>query len=153
MHAMVVSSRKMGDTIAVIASGDLTVAFEPRSPKDTLGHAIVTLTEKLKRIVVELKTEVNTLTQSAGEIVDSVSEVAVNSTTTANAVNETATTMEELKQTAYLSSEKANNVLNNAEENLIIVKASEKALETTLEDMGEIPRRKDECYLGWHCKA
>jgi len=141
MHAMVVSSRNMGDTLAIIASGDLTVAFEPRSSKDTLGHAIVILTEKLKRIVVDLQTEVNTLTQSAGEIVNSVSEVAVNSTTTANAVNETATTMEELKQTAYLSSEKANNVLNNAEENLIIVKASEKALETTLEDMGEINER------------
>lgn len=138
MQSMIYSSRTMSRTLAQIADGDLTVTFEPRSDKDTLGHSIVSLTEKLKRIIEELQTEVGTLTSSAQEIVASVQQVSANSSETAAAVNETTTTIEELKQTAHLSSEKANDVLASAEETLQIVKTSEKALQGTLEDMNQI---------------
>lgn len=138
MQAMVISARKMSETLSVIADGNLTLEFIPRSDRDALGNTIVTLTEKLKQIIGDLQTEVATLTTSAEEIVASVSQVSTGTAETAAAVNETTTTVEELKQTAHLSSEKANDVLSSAEETLKIVKTSEKSLQNTLEDMNHI---------------
>lgn len=141
LNELIDSSKKMRDLLSCVADGDLTVSIEPRSEYDTLGLSLVRMTKNLKCIVRDLQNEVATLTTSSQEIVGSVSEVATGSNETATAVAETTTSVEELKQTAHISDAKAKEVLSRAEETTEIVSASEKSLNTTINDMGEINQK------------
>lgn len=138
MKSLGASSKKMSNALTAVSNGDLTLNVQQRSEQDTLGLALETMIKNLRHIVGELQSEVATLSSSSQEIVGSVSQVAAGSAETAAAVTETTTSVEELKQTAHISDEKAKDVLSSAEETLQIVNASEKSLQTTLEDMGQI---------------
>lgn len=138
LNEMVATAKQMSEVLVSVADGDLTVHVQPRSDQDMLGVSLSKMTTNLYRIIGDLQGEVAALTASSQEIVGSVSQVATGSAETAAAVAETTTSVEELKQTAHISDEKAKEVLLSAEETLQIVNASEKSLQTTIEDMGQI---------------
>lgn len=138
MQSLSLSSQKMSDILTSVSKGDLTVDVSQRSDKDTLGLALANMIKNLRHIIGELQSETSILTTSSQEIVESVSQVATGSVETAAAVTETTTSMEELKQTAHVSDEKANDVLTSAEDTLQAVNASEKSLQMTIEDMRQI---------------
>lgn len=138
MQKMALSSQKMSSLLTSVSEGDLSQNISLRSEKDALGAALINMVDKLKLIVGEIQSEVKRLTESSQEIVTSVSQVAAGSAETAAAVTETTTSLEELKQTAHLSDEKAKDVLASAEETLTIVNQSERSLQTTIEDMKQI---------------
>jgi methyl-accepting chemotaxis protein len=135
---MIATAKRMSEVLVSVSNGDLTVQVKPRSEQDTLGISLEKMTNNLHRIVSNLQGEVATLTSSSKEIVGSVSQVATGSAETAAAVAETTTSVEELKQTAHISEEKAKDVLFSADETLQIVNMSEKSLQMTINDMGEI---------------
>lgn len=138
MKSLVASSQKMSNILTDVSKGDLTINVQQRSDQDTLGAALADMVKNLRHIVGELQSETATLSSSSQEIVESVSQVASGSVETAAAVTETTTSVEELKQTAHISDEKAKDVLTSAEETLQVVNASEKSLQTTIEDMRQI---------------
>lgn len=138
MQKMALSSQKMSDLLTCVSKGDLSQNISLRSEKDSLGSALIKMVTTLKQIVGEIQSEVSSLTESSQEIVTSVSQVAAGSAETAAAVTETTTSLEELKQTAHLSDEKAKDVLASAEETLSIVNESERSLQSTIEDMKQI---------------
>lgn len=138
MGVLATSSKKMSDILTSVSKGDLTARASQRSEQDTLGLALINMIKNLKHIIGEIQSETSTLTASSQEILESVSQVAAGSVETAAAVTETTTSMEELKQTAHVSDEKAKDVLLSAEETLQAVNASEKSLQMTIEDMNQI---------------
>lgn len=141
LNDLITSSKNMAVIFAALTEGDLTVKVKPRSENDTLGMALVNMTKKLRQIIGNIQTDVTSLTSSSQEILASVSQVAASSSETAAAVTETTTTIEELRQTAQVSAEKAKDVLLSAEETSGVLKASEKSLQTTIEDMGQINQK------------
>lgn len=138
MKSLSSSSKKMSDQLLALSQGDLTINVQKRSQEDILGASLETMVKNLRHMIGELQSEVTALTTSSQEIVGSVSQVATGSAETAAAVAETTTSVEELKQTAHLSDEKAKEVLRSAEETVQVVNASEKSLQTTIDDMGQI---------------
>lgn len=141
VNEMSQSEKKMSEMLGFIANGDLTVSLEPRGDQDILGLSLMKMTKNLTRIISELQNEITTLTSSSQEIVGSISQVATGSAETAAAVAETTTSVEELKQTAHLSDQKAKDVLTKSEETLQIVNASEHALQMTMSDMSQIDEK------------
>lgn len=138
MSNMNESSTKMTDILGAVADGDLTVNVPIRSAKDSLGKGLSSMVLRLRAIISEIQSEVGVLSTSTQEIVSSVNQVSTGTAETAAAVTETTTTVEELKQTAHVSAEKAKDVLANAEETLKVVKNSEKTLQLTMDEMTQI---------------
>lgn len=92
----------------------------------------------LKQLARRLQEEVNILSYSGEEIQHSISQASSGIIETATSVNETTTTVEELKQTAQLTADKSKNVSTVSDEALETLKASEKSLEKTIEEMHHI---------------
>lgn len=129
---------KIGIALASVANGDLTVDVNARSKKDVLGNAVKNMITQMRKMIGEIKGEVNALSSSSQEIMASLSQLSSGAAETAAAVTETTTTVEELKQTAHLSAEKAKDVLSSSEETAHTVKSSEESIATTIEDMKQI---------------
>lgn len=141
LQNMIGSTGKMSSALSSIAIGDLTTEVEPRSAKDTLGLSLNDMSTQLRRMIGEIKEEVNSLTTSSEEIIASLSQLSAGSTETAAAVTETTTTVEELKQTSHVSVDKAKEVLSSVEEALQKATAGEKSVLEALENMGQIRDR------------
>ncbi len=141
MRGMFSNLNQMINTLEKVAAGDLTVNVTPRSDKDSLGIAMREMLHNLRHMISKVQTEAAIVANSSQEIVASVTQVSANTAETASAVTETTTTTEELKQTAHIASEKAQGVLDNAEETLKIVKSSEQSLDSTITDMHQIQEK------------
>lgn len=141
MQKMILTTNQIIDALKAVSSGDLTATVIPRSEKDTLAIAVKDLIIKLRQMISKVQSEVKIVVGSSHEIVTSVTQVSSNTAETAAAVTETTTTTEELKQTAHVASEKAQGVLDNAEETLKIVRSSEQSLGSTIADMHQIQEK------------
>lgn len=138
---MILSTQKMSMNLATLAEGNLTVDIIPRSDKDVLGHALYDTFVQMRSMIGEIKEEVNALTSSSQEIMTSLAQLSSGSTETAAAVTETTTTIEELKQTAHISAEKAKDVMKGTDETIQTMKASERSIIATIDDMNQIRER------------
>lgn len=138
---MIASTKKISTVLVEYASGNLTDILTPRSNRDTLGIALNKMSAQMRAIIGDIKSEVNVMTSSSHEILASLSQLASGSSESAAAVTETTTTLEELKQTARVSSDKANDVLASAEKTLSTVQGCEKSVQSVIEDMNQIKDR------------
>lgn len=141
MKLLALSQKKMSDALTAVSRGDLTIAIESRSDKDSLGLALLCMIDNLRNINGDIQDEVKNLTLSSHEIVNSVSQVAKSSKNTADAILQTKTSVEELKQIALVTDEKANEVLNNSQNTVDIVITSEHLLQATMHDMRKISEK------------
>ena len=92
-----------------VALGDLTVKIDINQ-KDEIGqlaNALKNMVEKLKSITYEIRNGITVLGTSTAEILSTVTEISTGAAETATSVSETTTTVEEVRQTAILSSQKA----------------------------------------------
>lgn len=85
--------------------------------------------DKLYRQMTEITHGVRTLAASVNKIMGSMSQLLAATTQTATTVTETATTIEEVKQTAYLSSQKAQEVAASARTAVQVAQAGEQVVE------------------------
>ena len=90
-----------------VSEGDLTVTVKPVSDKDLLRNAFANMLAKRRRINQEICEIINVLASSSSEILASTAQIAAGMSETATSVTETTATMEEIKQTALLSSKKS----------------------------------------------
>lgn len=82
-----------------------------------------------------VKNEVNSLTGSGKGIIDAILDISSSASETASAIMETTTTIEELKQTAGVTTEKAHNVTDVSADALKVLRDSQGALDSTIEGM------------------
>jgi methyl-accepting chemotaxis protein len=98
-----------------IATNNLTVRVFPRSDRDLLGNAFLTMLENLRRMITDLTEAADVMASSSNEILALTTQLAASSSETATAVSETSTTISEVKQTVRLVSQKANYVSESAQ--------------------------------------
>lgn len=92
----------------------------------------------LRALTSKLQDEMNLLSSAGSEMRSCVNIASSGTAETATAVNETTTTIEELKQTAQLSADKAKNVSEVSSQALNLLQNSEKAVETNIQGMQKI---------------
>ena len=92
----------------------------------------------LRSLTKNLQEGVEALTAAGQEILTSITQTSSGTAETAAAVSETTTTVEELKQTAQLSADKAKTVSEISNDTLTILKSGENALENSIEGMNRI---------------
>lgn len=103
-----------------------------------LGVVLTMVLFSLRGLAKKLEDEVAVLSTSGEEILRSISEASSGMVETATAVTETTTTVEELKQTAQIATEKAKNVADVSEEALGTLKNSETTIADTIQWMNRI---------------
>jgi methyl-accepting chemotaxis protein len=124
--------------VAKISSGDLRVEMPALNRKDELGNlakAFQAMTNNFRDQIKQSSEGMNVLSSSAAEISAIVSQLAVSTSKTSAAIAETTTTVEQVKQAARVSSDKAKKVAAASLQAVEISGAGKKATEDTIERM------------------
>ncbi|HEY5996069.1 MAG TPA: methyl-accepting chemotaxis protein [Candidatus Deferrimicrobiaceae bacterium] len=112
---MTVYLEEMSIVAGNIATNNLTVRVYPRSDRDLLGNAFLTMLENLRRMISDLNDAADVMASSSNEILALTTQLAASSSETATAVSQTSTTISEVKQTVRLVSQKADYVSDSAQ--------------------------------------
>ena len=123
-----------------VSEGDLTVTVKPVSDKDLLRNAFANMLAKRRRINQEICEIINVLASSSSEILASTAQIAAGMAETATSVTETTATMEEIKQTALLSSKKSRRVSENAQKSALVAEQGNVTVSETTEGINHIKR-------------
>lgn len=130
--------QEMAGVAKQIAASDLRVEVKAQSDRDVLGTAFSTMIGRLRQNAAELSEGVGVLASSAAEILASTTQVASSAAETGTAIAQTTTTVEEVKQTAQVSAQKAKYVSDAAQKSSQIALAGKKAVEASVEGMRRI---------------
>jgi methyl-accepting chemotaxis protein len=94
--------------------------------------------ESLRRLMQETQATVNVLASSTSDILAATTQVVSGSTLTATAVSQTISTVEEVKQTAQVSTAKARDVSESAQQTAQIAQHGKKSVEESIAAMQRI---------------
>ncbi|MFN3676600.1 MAG: methyl-accepting chemotaxis protein [Sphingomonas pseudosanguinis] len=150
MTANLRQSAKLADTIA---AGDLTVEHQPLSDKDKLGHALVSMVERLRGVVGDSTQAAQNVAAGSQQLSSSSEQVSQGATEQAAAAEEASASMEQMaaniKQNAdnATQTEKiARQSSQDAEQSGVAVQEAVVAMRTIAEKIGivqEIARQTD----------
>ncbi|WP_440978544.1 methyl-accepting chemotaxis protein [Sphingomonas pseudosanguinis] len=150
MTANLRQSAKLADTIA---AGDLTVEHQPLSDKDKLGHALVSMVERLRGVVGDATQAAQNVASGSQQLSSSSEQVSQGATEQAAAAEEASASMEQMaaniKQNAdnATQTEKiARQSSQDAEQSGVAVQEAVVAMRTIAEKIGivqEIARQTD----------
>jgi methyl-accepting chemotaxis protein len=135
-------------TADMIASKDLTKdrsVYEKRG--DEFGDMTLSfnrMVEALREQIQEILNGVNVIASTSSEILASTTQIASGSSETAAAITETTTTVEEVRQAALLSSQKAKNLSDNANRVAQVSMDGQRAVDETVDGMNHIRKQMDE---------
>ena len=141
--AMVSSLRSKAEVARRIANGDLTVQIPTPSERDVLGQAFSAMVENLRAINRELVEGVSVLTASTNAIMTGTSQIAAGATENATVVAQTVSTVEEMKQTVQLSSQKAKHVADAAQNAVAISQTGRQSVEDVIDGMNLIQQQME----------
>lgn len=141
--AMVSSLRSKADVARRIANGDLTVQIPTPSEQDVLGQAFSAMVDNLRSINRELVEGVSVLTASTNAIMTGTAQIAAGATENATVVAQTVSTVEEMKQTVQLSSQKAKHVADAAQNAVAISQTGRQSVEEVIEGMNLIQQQME----------
>jgi methyl-accepting chemotaxis protein len=131
----------------LIAGKDLTMdlsGFAKR--KDEFGIMIQSINQMIQMLREQMKDildGVNILASSSSEILASTTQIASGSSETAAAITETTTTVEEVRQAAELSSQKANTLSDSTKQVAQVSLNGQKGVNETVEGMNHIRKQMD----------
>ncbi|HEY1725342.1 MAG TPA: CHASE3 domain-containing protein [Steroidobacteraceae bacterium] len=132
------SLRSMAGAAEQIAAGDLRVAVQPQSARDLLGSAFERMTGNLREQIGGIVESATVLGSAASEIVASTAQLASSASESAAAVSQTTTTVEEIRQTAQLASQKAMSVSDSAQKALLVSHGGRKSTDEAAAGMQRI---------------
>ncbi len=110
-----------------ISTGDLTTEIKLQSSNDVLGKAFQKMAQNLHKLSSEMFEVINQLETSLSQISAATSELVSSSSQTATAITQTTATIEEVKQTSLMASEKAKSILDSSQNSSEVSKKGKKA--------------------------
>ena len=153
VNRMTTNLRQTAQLADTIASGDLTVDHQPLSDKDMLGHALVTMVERLRGVVGDTTIAAQNVAAGSQQLSSSSEQVSQGATEQAAAAEEASASMEQMaaniKQNAdnATQTEKiARQSSQDAEQSGVAVQKAVVAMRTIAEKIGivqEIARQTD----------
>ena len=130
--------RLMADSASRISSGDLTVELPHIKRSDELGNlseAFRIMVANVRGQIAQILEAAHVLMASTAQISTTVTEVAESTSRTSSAVTETTATVEQVRQAAKMSSDKAKQVEISSQEAVQTSESGKRATEGTIERM------------------
>jgi X-X-X-Leu-X-X-Gly heptad repeat protein len=137
------SMREMAEVAQKIAGGDLRVKVQPQSERDKFGNAFSSMVENLRKMTSQIAEGINVLSSSAGQISSSTTQLAAGAIETATAVSQATTTVEEVRQAAQVSSQKAKAVSENTRNVAQVSQTGTKSTEETIAGITRIRQQME----------
>jgi methyl-accepting chemotaxis protein len=97
----------MAEAAEGVAEGDLTVHIEARSDKDTLGHSLASMAQKLRAIVKDVRSAADDVATGSQELSASAEQLSQGTTEQAAAAEEASSSMEQMVANIRQSAENA----------------------------------------------
>jgi methyl-accepting chemotaxis protein len=141
MRDMVASLKRLAASADRIAAGDLTLDIVPASANDRLGTSFSVMARSLRELNLEIREVVNVLAGSAGEIMTTVSELASSSAQTATSISETNATVQEVRQTTDLASQKSRQVYESSHKSVQVARSGKESVDNAIDGMRGIDER------------
>lgn len=129
-----------------IAQGELNVEIGKLKRQDEVGQlnqAFDRMVKMLRKSISEIVEGVNTLGSSSSEILAATTQVASGAAETSSAISETTSTVEEVRQAAQLSSQKAGNVAENAQQVAQVASSGQLAVEESIAGILDIQKQME----------
>lgn len=136
--AMVENLQQKAAIAQRIATGDLTVQVALQSERDELGRAFATMVENLRELNRQVSEGVGVLGSSTSAILSGTTQVAAGASQAAAVIGQTAVTLDEVKQTAMVSTQKARHVSDAAHRAAQVSQTGRRAVAQTIEGMQQI---------------
>jgi methyl-accepting chemotaxis protein len=136
--------RHLADRANRISEGDLRVEVSDRKSRDELGmltRSFRIMLAKLREQTRKTLDSVNVLNGASSELSSTISQLVVNSGTFADSVSEITATVEQVKQSAGVASEKAKNVAEISHEAVRVSAAGKQATDETVSRMTLIKKQ------------
>ena len=153
VNRMTANLRKSAALADTIAQGDLTVDYQPQSDKDKLGHALVSMTSRLRGVIGDATIAAQNVAAGTQQLSSTADQVSQGATEQAAAAEEASASMEQMtaniKQNAdnAAQTEKiARQSSKDAEASGVAVDKAVVAMRTIAEKIGivqEIARQTD----------
>ncbi|MGC8907651.1 MAG: methyl-accepting chemotaxis protein [Desulfomonilaceae bacterium] len=124
-----------------VSEGNLNIEVSVAPRKDEIGNLVKSfhdMVNKLRDQTRQILEGVSVLASASTQISSTVSQVAASSSETSSAVTETTTTLEELRQTGRLASDKAKNIAEEAKKSVETAQTGKKATDEVIEGMNLI---------------
>jgi methyl-accepting chemotaxis protein len=96
VNAMTVNLRKSAALADTIAQGDLTVDYKPLSDKDKLGHALVSMTNRLRGVIGDATIAAQNVAAGTQQLSSTADQVSQGATEQAAAAEEASASMEQM---------------------------------------------------------
>ena len=132
---------KLSHDAAKVSEGNLDIEVSVAPRKDEIGALVASfhdMVNKLRDQTRQVLEGVSVLASASTQISSTVSQVAASSSETSSAVTETTTTLEELRQTGRLASDKAKNIAEEAKKSVETAQTGKKATDEVIEGMNMI---------------
>jgi methyl-accepting chemotaxis protein len=126
------------ETARRIATGDLTAPVKLQSERDEFGRAFATMVENLREINRQVSESVSVLGSSTSAILSGTTQVAAGASQAAAVISETAVTLDEVKQTAIVSTQKARHVSETAQKAQQVSQTGRRSVDDAIEGMRQI---------------
>jgi len=132
---------KLSHNASRVSEGDLGIEVSGTQRNDEIGNltkAFHEMVNKLRDQTRQILEGVSVLASASTQISSTVSQVAASSSETSSAVTETTTTLEELRQTGRLASDKAKSIAEEAKKSADTAQTGKQATEEVIEGMNMI---------------
>ena len=140
MHARLA---EMVGQMKSVAAGDLRQTCVPRGPDDEMGEALAAMVGSLKKTTGRIAESASTLAVVAAELSDEVAQLQTGTTESAAAIGQTAATLEQVRQTARLTNQNADGVVDNARRGGTLAEEGRERVEDISMAMNQIRDRMD----------
>jgi methyl-accepting chemotaxis protein len=153
VNKMTANLRKSAELADAIASGDLTVSHQPLSDKDSLGHSLVSMVERLRGVVGDSTIAAQNVAAGSQQLSSSSEQVSQGATEQAAAAEEASASMEQMASNIKQNADNATQTekiarqsSRDAETSGVAVQKAVVAMRTIAEKIGivqEIARQTD----------
>ncbi len=141
IRTMTDNLRVMAGMADQIAAGDLTVEPQPRSDKDTLGHALKNMVDRLRQVISEATTVVRNVASGSQELSATAEQLSQGSTEQASSTEEASASMEEMASTIKQSADNAAQTEKIARQSAADAEASGQAVSKAMGAMQTIAEK------------
>ena len=132
------SMAAMANAAARVADGDLRVAVEPRSGRDTLGNALMQMMKRLSRVIGDVQAGAGALTSASAHVSATSQSLSQGTSAQAAAVQETTSSLEEMSASITRNAENSADTERTAVRGASDADESGRAVVATTEAMRRI---------------
>jgi methyl-accepting chemotaxis protein len=141
LNTMTANLRTTAAVADTIANGDLTVEAKSLSDRDTLGHALERMLEKLRSVVSEALSAADNVSAGSQELSSSAEELSQGATEQASAAEEASSSMEEMASNIKQNADNATQTEKIARQSSADAQASGEAVGRAVDAMQTIAEK------------